>query len=73
MLFKASSQSHVKSIKVICDRCKQTIEGMRGREFIAGFYDMTKWEEYRHENEDHLCASCMFADPNYLERYGSCF
>lgn len=67
------SLSHTKAIKVICDRCRQTVEGIQGQEFTAGFYDMTKWEEYRRQNERRLCASCMFADPRYVERYGSCF
>jgi hypothetical protein len=70
---KAISGNRTRAIKVTCDRCKQTVEGIRGQEFIAGFYDMTKWQEYRRENEQHLCASCMFADPKFLERYGSCF
>jgi hypothetical protein len=73
MSVKASSHARIKTIKVICDRCKQTIEGIRGEEFTGGFYDMTRWEEYRRENEHHLCNSCMFADPKYVERYGSCF
>jgi hypothetical protein len=34
---------------------------------------MTTWEEYRRENEQYVCVSCMFADPKYVERYGSCF
>jgi hypothetical protein len=50
--------SGVKSIKVTCDRCKQLVEGIRGEEFTAGFYDMTKWEEYRRDNERHVCESC---------------
>ena len=70
---KASSHSRIKKIKVICDRCKQIVEGIRGEEFTAGFYDMTKWEEYRRENEQYVCESCIFADPKYVERYGSCF
>jgi hypothetical protein len=70
---KASSHSRIKKIKVICGRCKQIVEGLRGEEFTAGFYDMTKWEEYRRENEQYVCESCMFADPKYVERYGSCF
>lgn len=69
----AASKSRTKPIKVICGRCKNTVEGIRGQEFIAGFYDMTKWQEYRRENEEYLCRACMFADPNYIERYGSCF
>ena len=73
MSVKASSHSQIKPIKVICDRCKQAIEGIRAKEFTAGFYDMTKWEEYRRDNEQYVCDSCMFADPKYVERYGSCF
>jgi hypothetical protein len=73
MSVKVSPHSRIKTIKVICDRCKQIVEGIRGEEFIAGFYDMTKWEEYRRENEQYVCDSCMFADPKYVERYGSCF
>jgi hypothetical protein len=73
MSVKASAHSRIKTIKVICDRCKQIVEGIRGEEFTAGFYDMTKWEEYRHENEQYVCGSCMFADPKYVERYGSSF
>ena len=73
MSVKASSHSRIKTIKVICDRRKQTLEEIRGDEFTAGFYDMTKWEEYRRENEQYVCDSCMFADPRYVERYGSCF
>ena len=73
MSVKASSLSRIKTIKVICDRCKQIVEGIRGEEFTTGFYDMTTWEEYRRENEHYVCVSCMFADPKYVERYGSCF
>jgi len=73
MSIKASSLSRIKTIKVICDRCKQIVEGIRGEEFTTGFYDMTTWEEYRRENEQIVCVSCMFADPKYVERYGSCF
>ena len=62
-----------KTIKVICDCCKQIVEGIRREQFTSGFYDMTKWEEYRRENEQYVCESCMFADPKYVERYGSCF
>ena len=39
MSVKASSHSRIKTIKVICDRCKQIVEGIRGEEFTAGFYD----------------------------------
>jgi hypothetical protein len=73
MSVKASSHSRIKPIKVICDRCKQIVVGIQGEAFTAGFYDMTTWEEYRRENEQHVCPSCMFADPKYVERYGSCF
>jgi hypothetical protein len=68
------SRSHIKMLKVTCDRCKQLVEGIRcENEFIGGFYDMAKWQEYRRDNEQYVCDSCMFADPKYVERYGSCF
>ena len=68
------SHSPIKTIKVICDRCKRVVQGIRcENEFIAGLYDMTKWEEYRRENEQYVCDSCMFDDPEYVKRYGSCF
>jgi len=73
MSIKASSLSRIKTIKVICDRCKQIVEGIRGEEFTTGFYNMATWEVYRRENEQYVCVSCMFADPKYVERYGSCF
>lgn len=73
MAGKVASRSRVRTIKLVCDRCKEMIEGIRGEEFTAGFYDMTKWEEYRRENEHYICHSCMFADARYVERYGSCF
>ena len=73
MSVKPSSHSRIKTIKVICDRCKQIVEGIRGEQFTAGFYDMTKWEEYRRDNEQYVCDSCMFADPKYVELYCSCF
>ena len=73
MSVKVSSHSRIKTIKVICDRCKQIVEGIRGEEFTSGFYDMTKWEEYRREKEQYVCESCMFTDPKHVERYGPCF
>ena len=73
MSVKASSRSRIKTIKIIYDHCKHIVEGIRVEEFTGGFYDMRRWEEYRRENEQHLCNSCMFADPKYVERYGSCF
>lgn len=73
MSTKHFSRSTIKTIKVTCDRCQQIVEGIRGEQFSAGFYDMSKWEEYRRDNERYVCESCMFADPKYIERYGSCF
>ena len=72
-VFPFLKRGRIKTIEVICDRCKQIVEVIRGEKFTAGIYDMTKWEEYRRENERYVCDSCMFADPKYLERYGSCF
>jgi hypothetical protein len=65
--------TRTKTIKVTCDRCKKVVEGIRCEDFIGGFFEMTKWQEYRRENEEYVCDSCMFADPEYIEHYGSCF
>jgi len=73
MSTKKFSRSTIKTVKVTCDRCKHLVEGIRGEEFSAGFYDMSKWEEYRRDNEFYVWESCMFADPKYIERFGSCF
>jgi hypothetical protein len=73
MSVKLPPQSRIKSIKVTCDRCKRVVDGLRAEQFSAGFYDMTKWEEYRRDNERYVCEPCMFADLKYVERYGSCF
>ena len=63
----------IKTIKVTCDRCKKVVEGIQGKDFIGGFFEMTKWQEYRLENEQYVCDSCMLADPKYVESYGSSF
>ena len=63
----------IKTIKVTCDRCKRVIEGIRGKDFSGGFFEMSKWPEYRRENEENVCDPCMFADPKYVEHYGSLF
>ena len=73
MSVKASAHSRIKKIQVICDRCKQIVEGLRGEEFTAGFYDMAKWEDYRRENEQNVCNPCMYADPKYVAHWGSSF
>ena len=63
----------VKTVKLTCDRCKHPVEGIRGKDFLAGIYDMATWEEFRRGDERYVCASCMFDDPRYVERYGSSF
>jgi hypothetical protein len=70
---KNLAQSGVKPFKITCDRCQQVIEGIRGKGFISGIYDMTTWQEYRRGDERHVCTGCMFADEKYVARYGSCF
>src|SRR4030095_752974 len=60
------TSSRVKSIKVICDRCKQLVEGIRGEAFSAGFYDMTKWEDYRRDNERYVVSHACLPIPSTL-------
>jgi transposase-like protein len=67
------THSRIKTVKLTCDRCKHQVEGLRGTGFTAGIYDMTTWDEYRRGDERYVCVSCMFADPKFVERYGSCF
>jgi hypothetical protein len=63
----------VKTIKVTCDRCKKVVEGIRGKDFTSGFFEMTKWQECRRGDEQYVCNPCMFGDPKYFDRYGSRF
>ena len=63
----------VTKIKVTCNRCKKVVEGILNKDFTGGFFEMTKWREYRRDNEQYVCDPCMFADPKYVERYGSSF
>ena len=63
----------IKTIKVTYDRCKKVVDGIQGEDFKGGFFDMAKWHEYRRDKEKYVCESCMFADPEYLQRFGSCF
>src|ERR1051325_4613066 len=63
MSTKKFSRSTIKTVKVTCDRCKHLVEGIRGEEFSAGFYDMNKWEEYRRDNERYVCESWYVGCP----------
>jgi hypothetical protein len=47
MSVKASSHSQIKTVKVMCDRCKQIVEGIQGEQFTSGFYDMTNFARNR--------------------------
>ena len=73
MTNKVTAQDRIKITKFTCDRCGQVVDGFRGDSFAAGIYDMASWKEYRRGNERYVCAPCMFADPMYVERYGSSF
>ena len=55
MSTKKFSRSTIKTVKVTCDRCKHLVEGIRGEEFSAGFYDMSKWKS------TDVIMSVMFA------------
>ena len=47
MSVKASSHSKIKTVKVMCDRCKQIVEGIQGKGFTVGFNDMTNFARNR--------------------------
>lgn len=73
MWSKNIERSRIKPVRINCDRCKRHVEALRGDAFISGIFEMSTWAEYRRDNERYVCAPCMFADPAYVERYGSCF
>jgi formylmethanofuran dehydrogenase subunit E len=68
-----SGESQIRTIKVVCERCKEVVPAIREKDIVFGIFDMTSWAEYRRSNERYVCPSCMYADPNYVARYGSCF
>ena len=76
MSVKASSDSTIRTIKIICDRCKRSVKGLRGEDLIAGLYEMTTWKDYRRENEQNVwphdltaAGSILLIDPRprYLQ------
>ena len=61
------------SVTVICDRCDDEIEGLRGQFATAGFYDtagQSWWARYANPGEKIVCDACMWADPRYRADYG---
>ncbi len=70
---KNTERLRIKTVRIDCDRCKCHIEALCRDEFVSGIFDMTTWAEYRRDNERYVCIACMFADPAYVERFGSCF
>ena len=67
-------------VTVVCDRCKQEIEGLEDKAktplgfATAGFYRAKHgWDVYMNDGESVVCDDCMFADPRYQAEYGKPF
>lgn len=60
------------AVRVVCDRCGYTVEGLRGPETTAGFYrvNIGTWEKYGAPGEVYLCDACMRSDWRYCYDYG---
>lgn len=57
---------------IICSRCGKTVNGKRGENYTAGFYDVTgiPWSEFANPGEVNLCDECMWVDERYIQVYG---
>lgn len=58
------------NVTVVCDRCRKTVEGMRGPRYTAGFYDAEAWVKYTNPGEKIICDNCMWSDARYQADYG---
>ena len=62
------------NVTVICDRCKNLVEGYKSSDFTGGYYETPSgsyWGNYANEGENVLCDDCMFDDPRYQKDYPS--
>lgn len=69
------------NVTITCDRCGNTVEGIRdsfefeGRTIktTSGFYDLSEdggWVRFAQSGEKQICDECMFGDPEYQKIYG---
>lgn len=64
-------------VTVMCDRCKEMVDGWYGHDATSGFYLLAKtldrtrpWASFFLPDEYVLCDACMWKDPRYQEVYG---
>lgn len=60
-------------VTVRCDRCKQTVKGLRDDAGTSGFYEIkpgSYWGKYSYPEEKVICDPCMIKDPVYRKDYG---
>lgn len=59
-------------LHITCDRCHRKIDGFRGANVTAGFYDVTglPWLQFADEGEEFICDECMWTDARYIAVYG---
>ena len=58
-------------VKVKCDRCEKTIEGIENSLGTGGFYrrGRSHWAKYMDDGESIVCDECMSVDPRYRSDY----
>lgn len=73
-IVEIATMSDSYDVKVKCDRCGKSVEGMHmpgPYGMTAGYYDTTglPWSKYANPGETKLCDNCMWADPRYQVDY----
>jgi hypothetical protein len=59
-------------VVVVCDRCHETVHGLEGEEYTAGFYRTelgTYWQRFANPGENVVCDACMGVDPRYQQQW----
>jgi hypothetical protein len=56
--------------RVLCDRCKQAVEGFVGAGGLSGGV-YVGWTEMMDPGEHVVCDRCMWADPRYQVVHGT--
>ena len=62
------------NVTIICDRCKNIVEGYKSPDFTGGYYVTSPdsyWNKYANEGENVLCDNCMWDSPEYQKDYSS--
>lgn len=56
-------------VKIVCDRCHNTVEGFRSSYGTGGFYEYPAWKDYMNKDERVICDKCLWRDNRYKKAY----